>query len=672
LPEVRDVGRRVSTSGNLLAFFTAYFPAVFTWPFSADHLRVIERMQECIESGGLFAFAMPRGSGKTTMARLAGLWAVLTGRSEFVVFIGGTQPRSDDLVDSIRRVILADDLKDLHDDYPEAFFPLRALENSARKQQGQRIGGNQTHCHWGTDKLVFPTIKPVDMPESLRNAGITESPSSGSIITATSLDSNIRGQQHTRQDGSIVRPSLALLDDPQTRESARSAIQSAYRMQLLNGDVLGLAGPGRKIAAFLTCTKIYSGDLADIVLDRQKNPQWRGECVKMVEHWPKEEKLWSQYIDMRADEQRRGAKHAGSRKFYLDNRAAMDDGAVVSWPERRNDDDISGIQHAYNLRADMGEEAFQAEYQNEPSAKCTIEVPMLTPSEVAARVNGRPRGEVPMVREKITAFIDVQGESLWYVVCAWQAGFTGFVVDYGIFPEQGRRHVIAATVPNPLSKVYRGSGEDGRIQSGLEALVTRLLNQDWPVAGGGVARIDCLFVDMGYKASLVQAVKHKCGGVTMMLAKGVGIKAGNRPVSTYHRKPGWRLGHFWFVPSVRGTREFPHICVDVNYWKSFVHSRLATTPGDSGSLTLFGSKPHEHDLFAEHISGSETYVETTGHGRIVQEWKLLQQRPDNHWLDGLVGCAAAASFAGLGSGSTDTVSAKAEPKQKKIRRAVQI
>jgi hypothetical protein len=38
---------------------------------------------------------------------------------------------------------------------------------------------------------------------------------------------------------------------------------------------------------------------------------------------------------------------------------------------------------------------------------------------------------------------------------------------------------------------------------------------------------------------------------------------------------------------------------------------------------------------------------THGHGRDVQEWKLKPSRPDNHWLDCLVGCAVAASICGV-------------------------
>ncbi|MFA4987508.1 MAG: terminase gpA endonuclease subunit, partial [Candidatus Brocadiia bacterium] len=115
-------------------------------------------------------------------------------------------------------------------------------------------------------------------------------------------------------------------------------------------------------------------------------------------------------------------------------------------------------------------------------------------------------------------------------------------------------------------------------------------------------------------------------------------------ISMYQRRPGWQLGDYWYVPNVKGTSEFPHVCVDVNFWKSFVHEHLAVAPGDPGALTLFGKNASEHSLFGEHISGSETYVVTFGHGRQVHEWKPRPERPDNHWFDCLVGCAAAASY----------------------------
>ncbi len=88
-----------------------------------------------------------------------------------------------------------------------------------------------------------------------------------------------------RPDGRTVRPSLVVLDDPQTDESARSLSQCANRESILAGAVLGLAGPGKKISGIMPCTVIRPGDMADNILDRNRHTgvEWRthqdGLCV---------------------------------------------------------------------------------------------------------------------------------------------------------------------------------------------------------------------------------------------------------------------------------------------------------------------------------------------------------------------------------------------------------
>ena len=47
---------------------------------------------------------------------------------------------------------------------------------------------------------------------------------------------------------------------------------------------------------------------------------------------------------------------------------------------------------------------------------------------------------------------------------------------------------------------------------------------------------------------------------------------------------------------------------------------------------------------AEHIAHLERWVEVTGPYATVREWSVLPTKPDNHWLDCLVGCAVAASM----------------------------
>lgn len=84
--------------------------------------------------------------------------------------------------------------------------------------------------------------------------------------------------------------------------------------------------------------------------------------------------------------------------------------------------------------------------------------------------------------------------------------------------------------------------------------------------------------------------------------------------------------------------------------------------GDRGCLSLFG-RPIEHRLFVEHLT-AEYRVKTQGRGRTVDEWKMRPERSDNHWFDGLVGCAVAASIQGVVLPGT---SVTAEPSRRRVK-----
>ena len=630
IPAVGDSDRRGKACEDFRFFCETYFPDIFYLPWSNDHLRVIEKIETAVVHGGLFAFAMPRGSGKSVLSRMAALWAVLTGRRKYVCLIGSAADQARNLLQGIQAVLLRPQSL-LLADFPEVIYPIQALENSAHKQRGQRYLGELTFPTWTADKIVVPTIPG--------------SPASGSVITVDGLDSNIRGQQHSTIDGRVLRPDLVLVDDPQTRESAQSLRQTTNRLAILNGDVLGLSGPGCKISGLLTCTKIYAGDLADQLLDRETTPEWQGECTKMVYSFPSNEKLWDQYAAIRAESMRIGNAGREATEFYQQHQVEMDVGTSVAWPARYNEDEISALQHAMNLRL-RNRDAFSAEYQNEPVSQ-QVDDTVLTPEKVAERFSGRKRCEVPIAAGTLTMFVDVHDAVLFYCICAWEDGFTGHVIDYGTFPDQKRSFFTLADAKQTLGRTFLGAGVEGAIQAGLESLVGEYLQKSWPRAGGGVLRIEKLLVDMGYKGGIVANVKHKVGGASMVLSKGMGLKAGSKPMSTYRRHPGEVHGHNWYFPNVNKSSEFQHVAFDANYWKSFVHARLAVAPGDPGALTLFGKSANEHALFAEHLAGSETWTLTHGQGRDVQEWKPRPTRPDNHWLDCLVGCAVAASICGV-------------------------
>lgn len=323
----------------------------------------------------------------------------------------------------------------------------------------------------------------------------------------------------------------------------------------------------------------------------------------------------------------------------------MDAGAAVAWPQRYNADEISAVQHAMNLRF-RDEAAFFAEYQNEPIADVESDGELQTADQIAGKLNGRRRGEIPSTCNHVTMFIDVHDKLLFFVVAAWEQDFTGCVVDYGTYPDQKRQFFTLRDARATLPRAVPGTGREGAILAGLRTLLDDYLTREWRRDDGAVLQIGRCLIDSGYVPDVVyEAIRQSGRSAVVMPSKGMGIRAANKPFSEYRHQPGDQTGHHWRIPSVRGTRELRGVYIDTNYWNSFIQARLAVAPGDRAYLSLFGRKPVEHRLFAEHIA-SEYRVKTKGRGRVVEEWKLKTGALDNHWLDCLVGCAVGASIQG--------------------------
>ena len=632
IPEVVNADRKAQAERDFRFFCEAYLGQTFHLAWSPDHLKVIAKIEQAVLHGGLFAMAMPRGSGKTSIAECACLWAVLYGHRDFVCLIGSDEGHALDMLDSLKMELDGNDL--LLEDFPEAVYPITRLEGIAHRANGQLFRGERTHIGWTAREIVLPTI-----PGSRASAA---------IIKVAGITGRIRGMKYKRADGRTVRPSLVVLDDPQTDESARSPSQCANRESILAGAVLGLAGPSQKISGIMPCTVIRPDDMADRILDRDKHPQWQGERTKMLYAFPKNKKLWDQYAEILADSLRRGRGIKKATAFYRKNRKAMDRGARVAWPERFNYDEASAIQHAVNLKL-QDEAAFFAEYQNEPLPAEVDGEDMLTPDQIAAKINRHARGRVPVGANYLTMFIDVQQRLLFYVVAAWENNFTGYVIDYGAYPDQRRAFFTLRDARRTLATAKCGAGLEGSIYAGLEALTAEHLGREWRREDGTYLKIARCLVDANWGAStdvVYTFCRQSPHAAVLMPSHGRFVGASSLPFAEYKRKRGDRVGHNWRIPNVAGQRAVRHVVFDANYWKTFVHTRLAVAMGDRGCLSLFGDRPETHRLFAEHLC-AEYRVQTQGRGRTVDEWKIKPAQFDNHWFDCLVGCAVAASMDGI-------------------------
>jgi hypothetical protein len=634
LPAIVNPARREAAAGSFRTFCESYFPATFCLTWSDDHLKVIAAVEQAVLHGELFAFAMPRGSGKTSLVEVAALWALLYGYREFVCIIGSDEGHASTMLDSIK--VECETNETLLEDFPEAIYPIVALERIHQRAKGQLFQGKPTHIQWTADEVQFPTI-----PGSKASSG---------IIRVAGITGRIRGMSAKRAaDGRKVRPSLVLIDDPQTDDSARSPSQVATREAVLKGAILGLAGPGCRIAGLCTVTVVCPDDLADRLLDRQRHPAWQGQRTKLVYEWPTNTTLWDQYTDLRKAGQRSGNGVQAATDFYREHRADMDAGGRVAWEARKQDDEESALQHAYNLRIDRGDVAFAAEFQNEPLPE-ESRAEALKAADIVQRAINVPRWVVPRGLDTLTAFVDVQERVLYWAVCGWGHQLRGHLVAYGTFPDQGRAYFTLRDARKTLVKAAGGVSLDAAIYAGLEKIGCEILDRTFAREDDDAElRVSQMFIDANWAqtAGVVRDFARRSKwGPRVAPTHGRFVGASGQTISDKKPDRGERIGANWRTSTIQRLR---HVLYDTNAWKGFFAARCKLPTADPQAFTLHAGN---HDMLSEHLA-AEYPTRVEAKGRVVDEWRLTPGR-DNHWLDCVVGSAVAASYTGLSAIGVDS------------------
>lgn len=632
IPPPLDIARRRSAEHCLKTFCETYCSETFTLGWSPDHLDAIRLMQTAILEGGQFALAMPRGSGKTSLCEAAATWAALYGHRKFIVIVGSEASLAQTIVDNMKCAIETSDR--ITEDFPEVCLPIQALEGISQRAKGQICGGERTHVEWSADKVKLPTIEG--------------SQSSGVIIIAKGLTGAIRGLKERTADGDQLRPDLVLLDDPQTDQSARTPSQVDKRKRLITQAILGLAGPGKKIAALMPCTVIQEGDMADQMLDRNTHPEWHGRRTAMLLSMPSDSamKLWEKYEEIKKVSLREERGISDATEFYRQNRIAMDDGAKASWDERYNHDEISAIQHAMNLYlTDKG--SFYSEYQNAPIKD--DDAGTLRAEHICTRINGHARRLVPAWGQQVTAYIDVQMNCMYYLVTAWGEGMQGAVIDYGSYPEQPAPYWTYKSIKRKLKDEAGTDDLLGYLYYGLDQTVKSVIGRTYETDNGHELPVARCLIDASWGDStdtVYQYARQSEFRHIITPAHGRGITASSRDLNDQSPKPGDKSGHYWRIPASGRTRAVRHVLYDTNYWKTWTQSALMAKMGMQGSISLWGRSERDHELFADHCA-SEYCIKTFGRSREVYEWNPRPDGRDNHWWDCLVGSAVAASMSGM-------------------------
>lgn len=637
IPAVVNPQRRAECRENLEKFLVTYFPySTGLSPFSDDHIRVISRIQDCVLRGGRFCNAVYRGFAKSTISELALLWSVLYGHRRFGAIFAAESGLADKAINSIRMELSDNDL--LMDDFPEVCHPVRALEGKVQRANSQTHNGRRTYIGWKQDTIVLPSIEG--------------SVASGAIIMSRGLTASILGLRWKTPGGEQLRPDFTIVDDPQTRESAKSPQQCHDRLEILTKSVMKLSGHTKSMACVVNATVIETGDMVDQLLDSGRFPAWQGERIPMLRRFAdRHDDLWmTTYRDLRCTFAKdavgdQARAHRAATAFYEEHRDEMDAGCDVSWASCFDpDSELSAVQHAYNALIDDGPEVFASEFQQQPM-RDESGASGISMDEVRAKVIEIPRFVVPRGLDTLTAFIDVQEKALYWAVVAWGTQLRGHLVAYGTYPEQNRAHFLLRDVKRTLSKAAGGASVEAAIYAGLEQTAAIILDREFArESDDAILRVGQVFVDANW-AQTQGVVRDFCRrssyGPRILPTHGRFVGASGQTISDKPPDRGERIGHNWRTSTIQKQR---HVLYDTNAWKTVFATRVKLPVADPQSFTIHAG---DNEMVAEHLT-SEKPVRVESRQRVVDEWRLTPNR-DNHWLDCVVGSFVAASFLGISS-----------------------
>lgn len=587
-----------------------YFGDRYRLSMGRDHRFIIQTLWDRSKTGGRQAIAAPRGRGKSETVKGMIPCLVLAKRIRFPLAIAATTALGKRLYDDFKKKFATNDL--LLEDFPEVCWPIRSLEGAPQRAGRQHVNGKLTQIKWTDEYISLPIVD--------------DSPYGGVKMAYYGLDAAFRG---VNIDGD--RPDFIVIDDPETRESAKSIPQIHDRGMIIDQDISGLVSQEESLTMVIITTVQNRYCLSYKLTDPMQRPAYNGKRFGMIVSWPKRMDLWEDYIAKRHSDQQAGDEYGrGAVRFYLDHRSDMDDGVEMITDEFVSitlDDGTdlvhSSIQQAFNKIADTSMEAYCTEYQNEPPQEEQIEVMGLTPARVQASIAHWPQREAPSTTELRTVGIDIGNRNSHWVDLAWEGNAIGTVVDYGI-----------------METYLEYQADDKAIELAILASL-----DVW--ADEIVAKINPLIclVDSGSGKAHTPAVYEFC----------------RRRGAPFFPSKGWDVGRFRMPQQndvkVPFTEAWAHKLleervwlynVNTEYWKRWVHQRFLTPTHDSsgnrndGTLALFdpGQDKKRHLSFSHHITAEEEQLVPVDGKEMKRVWFVKNR--NNHWLDAIaLGCAGA-------------------------------
>jgi hypothetical protein len=454
-----DPARRARLEDDPVEWLRHYMAGTFSRPMERPHTEIVAGVMRAHETRGRFVVAAERGIGKSSILWAMILYLALSGRQRYPVCVPWADKALKRAFRFWKNALCFNDA--LGADYPEFCAPFRHSRGVAQRVMTTTWRDTGEPC--GCQLTVGEGM--IVLPDRL------------GAIGGSTINGNIRGLNHPQDDGTVLRPSIVLLDDVQDRQTAKSPVQVADTCAIIDGDVGGCGDPGRDMPMLMACNCIAPGDVSEHYL---AHPEWHALRVPCIEAWPvgwddpKSEcrKLWSEWHEL-------FLCGKGDRAFYRKHKKVLTRGMKLSAPAafkgaEKCPDAFYGVLRMYFR---MGHEAFMAERQQSPVDPVAEAQVRVTPDMIVKRAIGPARGTAPEGSIRIVAGADINpgisgrlGARITWAAAAFQMHQSECVIAYGIHKLD---MPIDPTPSQQVTTVYAGLNQIRVMLSGMgvEALV---------------------------------------------------------------------------------------------------------------------------------------------------------------------------------------------------------
>lgn len=618
LPPCAGPERRARLESDPVAWLKYYMAGTFTRPFERPHTEIVAGVMQAHETQGRFVVAAERGIGKSSLLWAMILYLAMSGKQRYPVCVPWADKALKRAFRFWKSALCFNDV--LRADYGEFCEPFSKSRGVAQRVMTRTCGA-------GWERFGLKLDDPCGCQLTV-GEGMIVLPARLGCIGGSTINGNIRGLNHPQDDGKVLRPSIALLDDVQDRQTAKSPEQVSDTCAIIEGDVGGCGDPGRDMPMLMACNCIAPGDVSEHYLS---HPEWHALRVPCIEAWPvgwdepksRCRELWEAWHEKFLDGK-------GDRTFYRKNRKVMTAGMRLSAPAafkgaEKCPDAYYGVIRMYYR---MGHEAFMAERQQNPVNPIETSGPyVLTPEIVMSRKTDRKPYERPEWVTHVAASSDINPSyALSTVLLGFGQDQSAVVLWYGL-------HKLAipgdTAAPEHNRQLYAELAAHGKE---LGAMPVR--PDFWAIDGGG-ANFDAAIRWAGESARVC--------GIPCMAFTGRGTK---------NYKPYGKT----LVTGQR--REQCHGCLDrkegriirwvawhADYWREIAQRAWLGDVGSPGSVSLFYGQHHE---FAKQVTGERLLGKGEVGGQLLWNWATLPGRHD--FGDAVAQGYAAAAFGGIGTG----------------------